>query len=1146
MKRIINFLLISALLLPLGFAAAQNIPVDPNIRIGKLDNGLTYYIKHNAKPEKKVELRLAINAGSILEDDDQQGLAHFMEHMNFNGTKNFPDNKLVDYLQSIGVRFGADLNAYTGFDQTVYMLPVPLDKPDNLKTGMKVIEDWAFNALLTDEQIDKERGVILEELRLNLGANMRMFRTMLPIVLKGSKYADRLPIGQKEVLESFPYDAIRRFHNEWYRPNLMAVSVVGDINVDEIEQMIKENFSKYQNPQNARERTIYGVKNQSGTVFAQASDKEATYSAADISYLEAGEPKIIKTVADYNDNIIDNLLFSIVNNRLQELADSPNPPFTYGYVDKSEFMGFTRTKNAFSGSAYTKEGKQLDGLKVVLREIERARQFGVTQSELDRAKDEMLSSMEKSYNNRNTTESSNYVDEYVRNFLKKEPIPGIEWEYNQYKTFLPTVTLAQVNAVLPKYVSNDNSVITVVGPEKEGVTMPTESEFLAAINAVKNEKLTAYEDVVSIKQLVAKLPKAGKVAKTENDAKLGTTTWTLSNGATVILKKTDFKADEIRFTAERKGGMSLLSDADFRTTQWAYNVLDEAGLNGYTKTDVTKYLAGKQVNVSPFMGNTLAGLSGTTTPKDLATLVELAYAYFTGLNYDEPSYNSAVQKMSAMYDNALAKPQNYFINEFQKTVKKNNPRFTSIIPTSAEWATQDFKKAYQFYKDRFTNAGDFTFYFVGNFDEQQLKPLVEKYIAALPANKTKETYRDNGYRDINKGELEVKKGNDPKSLVLAFYQGDLKAYDQIESMNFDALSEVVDIKMTEILREEESGVYSAGTGSSMGKAPYPNFLFQIYIPTGPVQAQKMLDSSLGIIKNIIDNGPEQKDVDKYREEALNKLRDDLKINKTWMSALRDYNLNGGDKYFIINQENLIKNITPQSIQAVAKKYLTANNLFVARLMPEDGWQEKAAEQNAPAQKADISAQSVISNYMNALGGKTRLESVKTLLMEGTTSMMGMELATVVKQMSPNKQRSEMSIMGQKIIQNFDGTKGYVDQMGQRMDMPAEMIAEMKDQAMFDALKMDAAKITSVETKTIDGKDCYVLTNDKGEKNYFDKTTWLLYRTEKPDETATIKSYGEFGTIMLPTEIVQSAQGQEVTIKISKVTINQGVTDADFK
>ncbi|MDR1652942.1 MAG: insulinase family protein [Prevotellaceae bacterium] len=1147
MNKFLNTLLISILLLPFGIISAQDIPVDPDIRVGKLDNGLTYYIKHNAKPEKKVELRLAVNAGSILEDDDQQGLAHFMEHMNFNGTKNFPDNKLVDYLQSIGVRFGADLNAYTSFDETVYKLPVPLDKPENLKTGLKVIEDWAFNALLTDEQIDKERGVVLEEWRLKLGGDMRMFEKLLPVICKDTRYAARLPIGQKEILEAFPYDALRRFHRDWYRPNLMAVAVVGDINVDEVEKIIKDNFSKYKNPVNERPRVIYNVPNHTETYFGSATDKEASTSSIDFSFMETGERKIIKTSTDYRGDIVDNMLLAVINNRLRELADSPNPPFTYGYMWHGEFMGLTRNKEALNTTVVTPDGKLADGLKVMLQEVERARQFGITQTELDRAKSEILSRMERAYNDRDKTESESYVDEYVRNFLKQEPIPGIKWEFEQYKTFLPEVSVEQINEVLNKFIRDDNRAITVMAPEKEGVTLPSESEVLALIDNVKNEQLTAYQDKVAIEQLVTNLPKAGTVAVTENDAKLGTTTWTLNNGAKVVFKKTDFKNDEILFGARRKGGSSLQTDADCRATQWAQALLNEAGLNGYTKTDLKKYLAGKQVKVSPAISDTWEGLTGSVTPKDLPTLMELVHAYFTGLNYDEAAYQSGVDKRSSLYNNLLQQPNAYFQNEFMKFIMKNNPRFTGIVPQADDWLNQNYKKAYDFYQARFANAGDFTFFFVGNIDEAQLKTLAEKYLASLPANKSKENFKDNGYRQLYSApNFEVKKGNDPKSMVFIVYGGDLQKFDETEKMNFEALGEVIDIKMIEILREQESGIYGAGTSATYEKTPYASYNLISYIPTGPVQAEKMTQAALNIVKDIVEKGPSQTDVDKFKEENLNQLRDNLKTNTTWMSALRDYNLNGGNKYALLEREKMIKDVSPKTIQAVAKKYLTDKNRIIGTLMPEDGWEAAAAEANKPAEKAEISAESVITGYINALGGKEKLNAVQTILSEGTTSMMGMEMKTTVKQMQPNKQYSEMEMMGMKIIQCFDGQKGYIDQMGQRMEMPAEMTGEMADEQIFDALSLDASKIKSVESQSVDGKDCYVLTNDKDEKLYFDKTTGLLYRTVKPDATQTNKAYGEFDGIMFPTETVVSAQGQDITMKITKVTLNSGVTEKDFE
>ncbi|MCL1867610.1 MAG: insulinase family protein, partial [Paludibacter sp.] len=1040
--------------------------------------------------------------------------------------------------------FGNDLNAYTSFDETIYILPVPLDKPENLKTGLKVIEDWAFNALLTDEQIDKERGVILEELRMGLGAGQRIRDKILPVILKDSRYAVRLPIGKEEIIKNCKYDVLRRFHRDWYRPDLMAVIVVGDINVNEIEGYIKENFSKYKNPANERPRTVYEVPDHAETLIAAATDKEMPQSIVSVDYNQNGMTKVVATVADYNDKIIENLLFNIVNNRLNELVQSANPPFTYGGVYHNNVV---RTKEGLSAYAVVTEGKQLDAMNVLLTEIERAK-LGVGQSELDRAKTELLSAMEKSYNDREKTESSNYVQEYIRNFLEKEPIPGIAWEYNQYKTFLPSVTLNQVNDVLAKYVQDENRTVTMYGPDKEGANLPAQSAVLAIFDEVKNSDIEKYDDKVAIEQLVKNLPNAGSIVKTEKDDKLGTQTFTLSNGVKVVAKKTDFKNDEILFYAVRKGGSSLLNDADYLKTQWAFDVLGEAGLNGYSKNDLTKYLAGKQVNVELSIKPTYESLQGKSTPKDLPTLFELAYSYFTGLNYEPEIYLATVQRISAVYDNVTSMPNYYFINELNKFRMKNNPRFTNIVPMKEDWARTDFKLAYDFYKNKFANANDFVFYFVGNFDENTVKSLATKYLAALPGKGVAENFRDNGYRPVYSAADQIwKKGNDPKSMIQIIYSGELKKFDQTEAIQFDALAEVMQIKMIEILREELGGVYSAGIRQSIQPVPYPSYSMTLVIPCGPENVEKLKKSTFDIVKNVISNGPDQKDLDKYKEEAYNELRDDLKKNSTWMDFLIDYQLNDGDKYLILNKENLIKNVTVSQIQNVAKKYLRSDNRLIATLMPEDdGWQDKVAEKNAPARASDVSAESVINNYINALGGKSKLESVKTLLIECTISVSGMVMPTVIKQMSPNKQHTEMTCMGMTMIQNFDGQTGYMSQGGMKMETPAEMIAKYSEEEMIDALKMDAGKIKSVEIKTIDGKDYYVLTNDKGEKNYFDKTTWLLYRTETQEGTTTNKSYGEFDGIMFPTETVQTIHGEESTMKTTKITINKEVTEQDFK
>lgn len=916
-----------------GFA--QNIPVDASIRTGTLPNGMKYYIKKNTLPEKKVDFRLAINAGSILEDENQRGLAHFMEHMNFNGTKNFPDNKLVDFLQSIGVKFGQHLNAYTSFDETVYMLPVPLDKPGNLDSGLKVMEDWAFNATLTDEQINKERGVVLEELRLGLGADKRMSDKYLPKLLYKSQYANRLPIGTKEVLENFKPDVIRQFHKDWYRPDLMALVVVGDINVDEVEQKIKTNFSKYKNPTKPRDRKTYDLPNHAETLVAIETDPDATNSMVQFIMKDKDSYKPDVTVEQYNQSMVESLAATMLNNRLRELVNSNNPPFTYGSV----YHGgtYARTKEAFQGFAMTKDGGQLSALNVLLEETERAKRFGFTQSELDRAKSQIISNVERTYNNRDKTESDMLVDEYVRNFLEQEPIPGIAWEYEDTKKFLPTVTLAQTNAVIKNMVKDDSRVIVITGPKKDNVTMPTEAMVLKTFDNVKMADLKPYQEKETVKNLVKPFKSEGKITKTESDAKLGTTTYTLSNGVKVTFKKTDFKDDEIVFTARSLGGSSLLNDADYNKTQFAFNALTEAGVNGLSKSDLTNYLAGKQVSVNPFISTYVEGISGRSSQKDLGTAMELVYAYFTGLNYNPEAFNAFKVKQSAMTDNMLSNPQTYFSSEHAKFLNKNNPRFISIIPTEKEWANTDYKKTYDVYKEKFANAGNFEFYFVGNIPEEQFKTQVLQYLASLPSTGKTTKYKDSGYRNVTGDFIRTyKKGKDPKSMVQIAYAGEAP-YNEKDALALSALGEVATIKVIEKLREDESGIYGGGARGSMNKMPYGTYNFSVSFPCGPENADKLTKSALAEIQKLVDKGPDQKDLDKFKEGELNDDKTNMKDNNYWINKLAKNQFDGSDKYEILDYQNKVKALTVKDLQDVAKKYLTKNRI-VATLMPEDGWE----------------------------------------------------------------------------------------------------------------------------------------------------------------------------------------------------------------
>ncbi|WP_343644160.1 insulinase family protein [Chryseobacterium sp.] len=913
----------------------QNIPVDPSVRIGTLSNGMKYYIKKNVLPEKKVEFRLAINAGSILEDENQRGLAHFMEHMNFNGTKNFPDNKLVDFLQSIGVKFGQHLNAYTGFDETVYMLPVPLDKPGNLDAGLKVMEDWAFNATLSDEQINKERGVVLEELRLGLGPDKRMMDKYLPKLLYQSQYAERLPIGKKEVLENFRPDLIRKFHQDWYRPDLMAIVVVGDINVDEIEKKIRNNFSQYKNPSKPRERKSFDLPNHKEALVAIETDPDATASGVQfiIKDSEVYQPDV--TVQQYDRSIVEGLVNIMLNSRLAELVNSPNPPFTYGSV----YHGgtYARNKEAFQGAAATKDGDQLNALKVLLEEVERAKRFGFTQSELDRAKAGMLSSYEWAYNNKDKNQSGELIDGYVNHFLRQEPIPGITWGYEHIKEVLPSIALEQTNEIIKKRVKNDSRVIIITGPKKEGITMPKEAMVLKTFDAVKVADLKPYEEKKKTESLVKPFKSEGKITKTEADAKLGTTTWTLNNGAKVTFKKTDFKDDEIVFAAISLGGLSVIPDADYNKTKFAFDALLEAGLAGLSKTDLAHYLAGKQVSVSSYVGGLTEGISGTSSKKDLKTAMELIYACFTDLNYNPESFNTYKTKKSAILANVDSDPEYYFSSEYSKFINQKNPRFTGLEPTEKDWANTDYKKAYDIYKDKFANAGNFHFYFVGNIDEGQLKSEILQYIASLPATGKSSTFKDTGYRPVKAGYTKVyKKGKEPKSLVTISYSGEAP-YNEKEAMALSALGEVATIKVLEKLREDESGIYGGSASGSFSKIPYSAYDFSINFPCGPENVDQLTKSAVAELQKLIDMGPEQKDLDKYKEGEYNEYKTSLKDNGFWLQGIAQNQLDGSDQYNILNYPDKVKGLTVKDLQDVARKYLTKEK-NVAILMPEDGWE----------------------------------------------------------------------------------------------------------------------------------------------------------------------------------------------------------------
>ncbi len=921
--------------IPLAGAAQElrgtdPIPFDPAVKTGKLKNGLTYYIRKNAKPENKVDLRLVINAGSILEDDDQQGLAHFMEHMCFNGTKRFPKNQLVDYLQSIGVKFGQHLNAYTSFDETAYFLPIPSDDPEKLEKGFQIIEDWAFNTVLTPEEIDKERGVVLEEYRIGLGAQNRMMKRFMPKMMYQSQYANRLPIGQKEILENFKYDKIKKFYKDWYRPNLMAVIVVGDIDVAQMEQKIKDHFGSYENPKNERPRKVFNVPNHKETFVAIESDKEASAAQVQLIYKDYSDPKPTLTINDMKNEMVEGLFSTMLNNRLQELVDSPTPPFTYGY----SYHGGTwaRTKEGYQSFAMTQEGKQLDGLRTLVEENNRVKKYGFTQGEFERAKTEWMAMFEQAYNERDKTESENFVSQYQGHFLEKEAAPGMEWSYMAIKKLLPEVKLDEINTLVKNYIKDDNRVVVFTGPEKDTTKKPTEQEVIAVLNE-SSDALTPYNEGTMAASLLRKEVKPGTITKKESNARLGTTTLTLSNGAKVTYKKTDFKNDEVLMEAVSFGGTNLYSNEEYKKTQWADGALTEAGFSGLKQNDITKYMAGKIANVNPYIYGTTEGFRGSATPKDMEYMFQMTHAYFTDLNLDKEAYEGYKTKMAGFYDNMAANPNSYFSQELSAFLNQGNPRFNGTVPTAKSWAESDYDLAYKKYKERFDNAADFEFFFVGNIDDKAIEEYSAKYLASLPSASKREKITDLGFR-YPKGDLKkvVNKGTEPKSNVRIMYYGDT-TYNAKEALAMEALGEILTIKLVEELRENESGVYGINAGGSIWKTPYGSYRFNISFPCGPENAEKLTASALRELQKIIDNGPQEKDLAKYKEGELLDYKKNIKENRTWLSNFRSAYTEGRSAEDILVMEEKVKALTAKEIQAVAKKYLGKDKV-IAMLMPE--------------------------------------------------------------------------------------------------------------------------------------------------------------------------------------------------------------------
>ena len=907
---------------------AEKLPVDPKVKIGKLPNGLTYYVRQNKKPEQKVELRLVLNAGSIQEDDNQRGLAHMAEHMAFNGTKNFKKNDIVSFLQSIGVGFGSDLNAETTFDHTIYMLPIPTDKPGNIEKGFQILEDWAHNVTYLTEDINAERNIIIEESRQNKNANMRMFKQFLPELFAGSKYAERLPIGLDSLILTFNPDLIRKYYKEWYRPNLMAVIVVGDIDPAKAEALIKKHFTGLKNPANPRKRENTEVpvytKDQAGIY----TDKEATSFSVAINYSVFKSPDV-KTVGDLREGLVRSFFVGMLNTRLGELVQKNNAPFLGAQVGLGSYA---RGYGALSAYAAAGTGDVNRALDALVEEIERAKRFGFTAPELERLKKSVMTSYENAYNNREKVESSGYVQSYVGHFLEQSPIVSAEYDWKIAQQMVPSITLEEVNKVGEFFKQQKNKFVYVMGPE-EGSKSLDANHLLALIAAKEKSEIKPYEEKALASSFLKQEPTPGKIVSTKKDSLMGTKEITLSNGVTVTLKPTDFKDDQILVGTIRAGGKNEYGAADKYNVEYLTSVISTMGLGDFTPTDLGKMLAGKSVNVGISLSGISSGINGSSTKKDLETFFQLLHLQVTSPRKDMELFQSMVQRAKSQFAMINANPQAVFSDSLNAVYYGRNPMAPISVPHSEYFDKINVDRVIEIYKEQFSDAGGMHMAITGSFTESEVLPLLEKYVASLPAT-TKKTWVDNKLRGYSgKHFMQVNKGNEAKSLIVAIYNDEIK-FDSSLALKASALSEVMNLRIIEELREKIQGIYGGGTSASVDRYPYSAYSFSLQLPCGPEKVDTLLKAVKKEFNDMMTKGPDAAHLDKVKKTWIEGYKVSLKDNGAWQSTILRLKLRNEGSAGWLNYEKFVNKLTPKDVQDAAKIIFGGKNEFIAVLMPD--------------------------------------------------------------------------------------------------------------------------------------------------------------------------------------------------------------------
>ena len=921
MKRILSLLVFSFSLLVSASAQDMTLPMDPAVRKGTLPNGLTYYLRHNEWPEKRAFFYIAQKVGSIQEEEDQRGLAHFLEHMCFNGTTNFPGDRLKKYLETIGVKFGENLNAYTAFDETVYNIDnVNVETSGALDSCLLILHDWSHDLLLESKEIDKERGVINEEWRMRSSAMMRMYEKALPEIYPGSKYGIRLPIGTMDIVMNFPHEALRSYYRKWYRPDLQAIVIVGDINVDEMEQKIQKVFADIQPAgTDAAPFEYYPVPDNAEPIVSINKDKEQRNNAFLLMWKTEAFPREMKSTPAYLAlNTVSNAMSSMFSERIRDILQKENAPFLSAEFGYGDFF-VSKTKEAYGGQVVCEDNKYETGFKAFYREILRAKKYGFTAAEYERFKSEFLSQVESAYLHRDKIQSSSFVNECVRHFIDNEPMPGIEWEYTTMNQMVPNIPLDAVNQLLQR-MPKDNLVIAMFAADKEDNILPTKEEILRWMAEVEAENIEPLKEEANDAPLIENMPKPGKVKKIEKDmydAKL----ITLKNGIKVHVKKTNFSPNQISMYAHSWGGTSLYSIDEFDQTDnigW----VSVGGWGNFSATELNKRLAGIQARVNTGVGTESETVSGSCVKKDFETLLQLTFLHFTAPRKDLEAYNSAIQRSKANMKNAELQPTTALKDTIAKVVYDNNIRAMRTKPEDLDRINYD--RIIELYKERFADADDFEFFIVGDCDADTIAPLLAKYLGVLPTKKGSETYKVIDLKMVDGIQKNVfeKHQETPNAIVLFIYHAPVKM-NLRNRIIMSMLDQLMDMLYTETVREDEGGAYGVPVNAGLSRYPQEEATVQIQLPTAPEKRERMTELVYKGVDDMVNNGPKAEDLQKVKEYMLRSHEESLKNNGYWMNQMASYVLYGEEN--VAPYVETVNNITAADIQEMARHIFKSGN-----------------------------------------------------------------------------------------------------------------------------------------------------------------------------------------------------------------------------